>query len=307
MRKDDPFYILCAAQAVPVFIMLSGYNYAGGVKDPSFKSLYAPRKLLKRFLRYTIPIIITYLVILAGLTAIGNDYSGGGWLRLFIWGDYGPGGYYYGIMLQFLLVFPMIYRVVCSYDFEGVLVIGVCNLFFELFFQSHAIDVAIYRVLIFKYILFIACGVYLYIHKAEKIKGIYLLIMLLTGAGYLLMPGYWNYEYRVFKYWSPTSMVVIAWIFPILYFLITNYHSKAVCNLAGRLIGKIGKASYHIMCTQMLWFNFRGVLIYRHYDLSKLGAIIETGCGILFSVLSGFFFYKMQYILQHMKQRHPDS
>ena len=30
MRSNDPFYILCAVLAVPVFIMLSGYNFAGG-------------------------------------------------------------------------------------------------------------------------------------------------------------------------------------------------------------------------------------------------------------------------------------
>ena len=243
------------------------------------------------------------MVFLAGSTAIGKDYSGGKWIRLFIWGDYGPGGYYYGIMLQFLLVFPVIYRVVSSYDFEGVLIIGICNLFLELFFQAHNIDVAIYRILIFKYILFIACGVYLYIHKTEKIKGPYLLIMLLTGGMYLLAPEYWGYEYRIFRYWSRTSMVVAAWIFPVLYFLVNNYDSKIISNWWGRLIGKIGKASYHIMCTQMLWFDFRGVLIYRYYDLSKLGVMAETGCAVLFSVLSGLLFYKMQYIVQH-KWRH---
>lgn len=30
MKKNDPFYILCAAQAVPVFMMISGYNFARG-------------------------------------------------------------------------------------------------------------------------------------------------------------------------------------------------------------------------------------------------------------------------------------
>lgn len=34
MRSDDPFYILCTALAVPVFIILSGYNFAGGGKKP---------------------------------------------------------------------------------------------------------------------------------------------------------------------------------------------------------------------------------------------------------------------------------
>lgn len=247
------------------------------------------------------------MVFVEGNIALGNSYSIDGWIRLFLMGDYGPGGYYYGIMLQFLLVFPLIYKLVKKYDFDGVIIVGIGNLFFELLFQAYNIDVAIYRILIFKYILFIAGGIYLYIHKAEKIKSIYLMLLLSIGALYLLAPEYWGYEYKVFKYWSPTSMVVIAWIYPILFFLLANYDQRTISNCWGRLIGKIGKASYHIMCTQMLWYDFRGELVYKYYDLSKLGSMAELSCSVAFSVLSGLLFYKLHYIVQSKFQKYRRS
>ncbi len=109
---------------------------------------------------------------------------------------------------------------------------GIMNLFYCLACESYQFEKDIDDVLVFRY-------------------------LLLIGLVYLLLPLYWNYEYRIFTYWPKTSMMVSFWVFPLIYMamkIAKNIHGKGIFK---DMLILIGRASYHIMCVQILFFNIQ--------------------------------------------------
>lgn len=105
-------------------------------------------------------------------------------LTTFLKGNFGLGAYYYWVMLGFLLVFPLLKWLIFKYDVQGLFIVGIMNLFYCLACECYQFEKDIDDVLVFRY---------------------------------LLLPLYWNYEYRIFTYWSKTSMMVSFWVFPLIY------------------------------------------------------------------------------------------
>lgn len=153
-------------------------------------------------------------------------------LTIFLEGYFGPGAYYYWVMLGFLLVFPLLKWLIFKYDVQGLFIVGIMNLFYCLACESYQFEKDIDDVLVFRY-------------------------LLLIGLVYLLLPLYWNYEYRIFTYWPKTSMMVSFWVFPLIYMamkIAKNIHGKGIFK---DMLILIGRASYHIMCVQILFFNIQ--------------------------------------------------
>lgn len=88
-------------------------------------------------------------------------------LTTFLKGNFGPGEYYYWVMLGFLLVFPLLKWLIFKYDVQGLFIVGIMNLFYCLACEYYQFEKDIDDVLVFRY---------------------------------LLLPLYWNYEYRIFTY-----------------------------------------------------------------------------------------------------------
>ena len=296
-KEENPIYLLTFKMAVPFFILISGYTFSLATKELCFKDMYHWRFLLRHFLRFTIPIMITYVMWL-GIRLIGILFLNETSLNMqqifktFLLGKYGPGAYYYWIMLGFLLLFPLIRQIVFRYDIHGLFFVGIVNLFYNIFCQYYQISVNINNVLFFRYLLLAAMGVYLYrlYQNKGEIKNEYLLKMLLLGIGYQLLPIYWNYEYKIFTYWSTTSMMISFWVFPIAYILLKHFANIKYDNVIGRMLVLIGKASYHIMCVQIIYF----VIHKKLYQLLGVGALdirIKCFIAIVLSVTGGIVFY----------------
>ena len=88
----------------------------------------------------------------------------------FISGGEGPGSYYTPVMVQFILVIPVIIKVIKKYRLGGLAVCFLVNLSLEFFKNVVNMGADIYRLLIFRYIFAIAYEVYLYFDSGRKIS-----------------------------------------------------------------------------------------------------------------------------------------
>lgn len=83
-------------------------------------------------------------------------------------GGWGPGSYYYPLLLQLLIVYPLLWGMVRKYRFAGLITIFCLNFVYEWVMTVMYIPEAIYRLLIFRYMFLIGAGTYLYLYRDGK-------------------------------------------------------------------------------------------------------------------------------------------
>ena len=189
-----PFWI---NMAVPLFMIISGYVYAFSYKKHNIKctsDAYELKGILSKMVRYTVPFAIAFAIeigymVYAHKMPADEDLV----LRLikdFMVGGYGPGSYYFPLMIQFIFIYPIIYFIVTKYEFKGVLLIGLLNALFELMQCAYCLNYTCYRLLIFRYILLIAVGCCTAQGKVKQHK-LVLLISFVIGLIFI-----YNYNYE---------------------------------------------------------------------------------------------------------------
>ena len=237
--------------AIPIFMIISGYVYSESYKRKSistFAQAYSLKNILDRIIRYTIPLILIYIIEIPlkiliyqtplNIGQIFHQFLGGGW---------GPGNYYYPCMLQFIFLFPLIFFAVKKWDFAGLLLCGAANIFYEVIKVYIGITNREYRLIVLRYLLAIALGCYFSSGKF-KIKKWMGILSFLFGAAFLYAISYCGYRSTYFSRWSKTSMPAALYIAPIIYLLIKK------CTWECKPLALLGKASYNIYLVQMVFF-----------------------------------------------------
>jgi len=202
----------------------------------------------------------------------------------FIVGGFGPGSYYYPMMIQFVFIYPVIYFIVKKFEYKGVLIAGLLNAVYELIQCAYNMNYGCYRLLIFRYLLLIAVGCYI---SYEKIKwNIPLMISsFLIGALFILNYSYREYEPRILTHWTKTSFVACLFIIPIAMIMIRKLGHVRCLPLE-----YIGKASYNIFLTQMVWYKF-GFKIMKIYVTDRLSLLIFD---LILCIAVGMIFYYLE-------------
>ena len=107
------YYIL---QAIPVFLILAGYNtirsYLNkGITD--LNSCYEKSYLMKKFKRIVLPYIFIWILelLILVITKQPVAITAKNLLILFIIGGWGPGGYFVALMVQFIIIIPVLYKI----------------------------------------------------------------------------------------------------------------------------------------------------------------------------------------------------
>lgn len=292
MNEKSTLYLLSVVQAVPCFMVLSGYTFALTAENKSICQMYDAKNLLRKFLRFTIPTLVTYIIYLVGWSVAGKDQLGtGDVIYRFVMGLYGPGGYYYGMMVQFLVLAPILFLLIRKYDTKGIILVGGTTFLFELFCSIIHIDENIYRVLIFRYLLFLAMGMYLYIHKNDTVRKSVLVMFMMIGVAYLLIPSCCEYQRKLFTRWSDTSMMTIFYLYPILYVIFHKFGTIQMRGWIGTVLEVIGQSSYHIMYVQLIYYVGVKDVLYQIFNLGLLGNLMEVMVAIIISVVGGIIFY----------------
>lgn len=285
-----PFWI---DMAVPVFMIISGYINASSFerrKISSLKEAYSWESILKKFIRYTLPFAIIYLievVFLFGEHVISGNALGHGWVILWVIGGYGPGGYYYPIMIQFIFLFPIIYFIVHKYGFAGVLICGGINGIYEVLKCCIGMSEDVYRVLVFRYILLVAFGCYFWLKKRNTKYDFALWLAGGLGIGFIIFVDYIGYVPKLLYYWTGTSFLASLYIVPLVGKFLSN--SRFV-SLHCEAVEQLGKASYHIFLVQMVYWYFLAGIVGRVINWRFVPLIV----GVVFCIAAGWLFYKAE-------------
>lgn len=278
--------------AVPVFMLISGYNFtASGLRKANGEiwKMYQPEMILPKVVRFTSPFLLIYTFEVILKVVQGREYSVLDIFGDFLEGGYGPGSYYYPLMLQLLIVFPIIFLLVKKTGKWGVALAACFNFSYEVMKRMSEMELDTYRLLIFRYTFLLALGCYLFFNVHNRIRPWVLGIMFCIGVGYLYGIYYADYEPQLFTYWTRTSMMTAFYIFPLIYLIFRHGLAVQIPGRVGKAAEKIGQASYHIFLIQM---------VYYHFDLCDLFVSMPGESEVLVHVLiclgAGYVFYLLE-------------
>ena len=279
-----PFWIDIA---VPVFMIISGYAASLSMvknKVASLEEAYPGKLVAGKLLRYTIPFMIAFAIDLSYRAWVEKaEIRLAPTIQLFLQGGNGPGSYYYPIMLQFVFVFPVIFFLVKRKAKKGLLICFLANAAFEVFKWAYLMNSEYYRLLIFRYLFPIAFGCYLALYPGTIKKREYL-ISFVVGSGFLILTEYAGYTPRIVYWWSKTSFLAVLYAIPIfaLVFLRLAPHWGPVELL--------GKASYNIFLTQMVYYRYGTRYVYPHIS----NRILQLTANVVICLAVGVVFYLIE-------------
>lgn len=321
------YWLVC--MAVPVFMLCTGYVTAASfeAKNITLKGAYERKALVPKLIRYVMPVVWFYILetvlvfvfsktgYLKYLSTLDFPYKDGynksmslvGTIVFFFAGGRGQHGtYYFPIIVQVAFMIPLIYAAVKRWKWGlwlcfgvnfalEVLKIPVGRLLAELGMSQYQP----YRLLAYRYIFALAFGCYLYIYRESLGKWYKWLCFFAVGAGYLYLINYTSYQLIVFKYWQRTSMIAMFYITPV--FMLGLKKLKSVKCMP---LEELGKASYHILMTQIIYYNFFAPLVWT----APKNIIPNDAVGILVSLVvclgGGYGYYKLYgFVANRFKER----
>lgn len=293
--KDNLIFLLFVNPAVPIFMMLSGLVFSYSNDESSLKKLFQRTLSIKRIVRYTLPAMVA--IALWTIYALFVKNAGGGILKSILLSKYGPGGYYFPLMVEFLLVAPVLLYCNRKWKLYGLIASATIAIMWELFCKTFDLSTAVYRIIIFRYAFHISLGMMIWdwVKSGKRIQSSLLVISFLTGFTYLFLPCI-GYQYKLFAYpiWGRTSMVTALWVFPIVYILIKKYASRRFDGKLFDFISIVGKSSYHIMFVQMLVYYVLYEKTNSMYALSISDRFIALSCVVLFSIAVGIVWFRLE-------------
>lgn len=284
-----PFWV---GQAVPIFIIISGYVYAMSYKRNNILALsdgYRLTFILNKIIRYTIPFLFAFLLEVLALIVLKSDYGFQDMVAILLTGGTGPGSYYFPIMIQFIFTFPFVFAIVKKYDFVGVIFCFTINGLYELIQRAYGMSSSCYRLLLFRYLFLMAFGCYMYIGKSKPKRWVGILSGF-VGALWIFAFQYLGYQPKIIIYWAGTCLIAALWIVPIIWKIIKN---DKLTNLHIKPLEYLGHASYNVFLTQMVFYNFAAEQIYKYIESRwlQLALCLVINCAI------GVIFYTFENII----------
>lgn len=302
--KTSPFFTMLINMAVPVFMIVSGYNFAMSNRkkaDGSLKKMYGWSMIKPKLVRFLVPF---FAICLIEILLLIHEKRSIDPFRLFLLGAYGPGSYYVPVMLQLLIIFPLIYILVERNAKLGIAVAAVANLLFEIAVLVFEIDKYYYRLSIGRYILLIAFGCYLYLHPEQRVKRHQMVAMFIVGFAYIVAVFGFDRDLVLFGYWKTTAMPVAFYIFPIVVMLFRKFYHSTIPGRAGALLTWIGQASYHIFLVQMVYYHFElggPIMEAAWYIAVPFNILITVPLGLGFYEIDNRFIRKMKKVKRYVK------
>lgn len=294
--KESYIFTMFINMAVPVFMIISGYNFAMSNRkktDGSMHQMYSPRVIGPKLERFLVPFTGICLVEILLLAIEDKDINP---FRIFFLGAYGPGSYYVPLMVQLLVIFPIIFKLVEKSAKWGIILTGCVNLIYEIAVVIFEMDKYYYRLCIGRYLLLIAFGCYLYLHPERRLKKHEIIAMLLIGLSYIVFILGRDVDTTLFDFWKPTAMPIAFYIFPIVVLLFRAFYHCHIAGFVGNMLSMIGKASYHIFLIQMVYYHFElggRIMEKAWYVAVPYNLVITLGIGLLFYEMDSAFARRM--------------
>ena len=305
--------------AIPCFMVISGFVYAASLQDKTLKEYYSYKNISRKLKRYLIPFLFVYLLehflyfIISRPAALsylietfGYDFetelnglfTTKSLFKALFTGSYGPGNYYTPVIIQLIFLFPLLYLFIRRFRYKGLVASAFFCLCAELWQYTIGLPRTVYRYLILRHIMTICFGIYL--HEGFYKRNIFLnLLSLVTGITYIIAHSYYKWTPVFFNNgWADVNFVACFFFCPVVAFLLShkNMHCKP--------LEYIGKASYHIYLTQMVYYNF----IKRDIMVAKLTCPYKWWFfSMIIIVFIGLSFYQLEILIRRSLQKEAET
>ncbi|MDO4541354.1 MAG: acyltransferase [Bacillota bacterium] len=296
-----PFFI---GLAVPFFILVSGFTFSLSFRkreEQGISHWYKKDIILPKLSRFLLPYFFIFALEL--IYKLGPDkmvFDLPLIIRTFFFGGYGPGSYYIPIIIQMLFIFPLCYWLIRKKSFSGVIILGLIQLIYQIVVYNIGLEDIYYKRIFLRFLIFLAGGIYLYLHREDILKSrrnkILLLLSFVGGFIYIYLVNYQGHVPAIFSSWRRTAMPTFFYVFPVLAVIVSGCLYKQISGKTGAVLSLIGAASYHIFLVQMFWF---------HIGWEKtLAYPAEVTVNLIFTIAVGIMFYKADsYLRKRAKSR----
>jgi hypothetical protein len=286
--------------SIPVFLVIMGFNMGlsfSKMEDKKLRNLYSWSYFKKKFWRYIYPFIVLWIISsLIGLAINGfewnalNQYKKEGWhfyhLFIGILPFWGPGNWFLPVIFWTILFLPLLYKgfsgkliwkiltLVLCYVIELSLQLIIFNIFPPPFLTWQAYWDFIYWylfVITTPFFMFSAIGLGMWFSKRPNLfakQNLFMWILFPLSIYYLIQYQFFDFRYDFIR--GDYNLFV----FPYSAFLVLlgiKLLPKRWDNWFGRAISTIGKSTYHILLTQILYFSVVYSVYGDHYGASIFG------------------------------------
>ena len=331
--------------SIPVFLVIMGFNMGlsfSKMEDNRLRKLYSWRYFKRKFWRYIYPFIVLWLVSsLIGLAINGfdwnelNQYEAADWdfdhLFIGILPFWGPGNWFLPVIFWSILLLPLLYK-----GFSGKLIWKILTLLL-----CYAIELALQLTLFntfgpppfptweayFEFLywfLFIvttpffmlsAIGLGMWFSKRPNLfakQNIFMWILFPVSLYYLIQYQFFDFRFEFIR--GDYNLFV----FPYSAFLVLlgiKLIPKRWDNWFAKAISTIGKSTYHILLTQILYFSVVYSIYGDHYGASILGINMSYNLTIyLYLIINwvicipyGIFWYYVDFKLRNYYMLHKKN
>lgn len=302
-------------QAVPIFLIIMGLNMGMSFQRLGLSKLneiYTKEYFISRFYRIFFPFIIIFILSMC-LGLLKNYMLGEKSIYLgyhSILGQLpttGPGNYFISIIFQFIILFPIIYRI---FVYNPKLMLLICFIL-DFSFQLTAPYISIfvdtpylYSANIFRYLSAIALGLWISNNFSVSAKrNRFILFGSILSMTYLFAYNISSYQFPYFLHnWKTQN--ILSFFYPSLLVMIGMKILPTVSkNRILIFLGFIGKASYHIFLFQILYFasgfkisKLMAIFGYQIDGISALFLAISVNLIMCISIGMLFFLYEKKII-----------
>ncbi len=288
--KNSFIYPSVIQMAVPIFMIVTGCTFSISYDKRYYNlhEMYKPKELIIKVLRFWIPFFFAFVIeVLLYIFIYNRSFTLFSLAKAFLVGGPGlNGSYYVPVLIQLVFVFPLIFEAVRRYNTKGLIICIAVNFLYELLCNTCKINSGLYRILMPRYITYIALGTWLYFRNYKVSKKMCLGAVIL-GLTYIVIR-FLGYKPFIFKLWSGTSMIIALYIFPIAAYFIAKYKDFSLTS--NNLMLTIGNASYHIFLVQMIFYNN-----FNYYIINVFNTpIVNIPLNIIICVGAGIGFYQIE-------------
>lgn len=280
-----PFHIW---QAVPVFMLMVGYNFAFSTQakgHTQLNELYQWPVIKRRLKRIILPFLMFAGGRLILQLMLKNRMNWSGYFKGFLLGGFANGGYYIPIMLQAILIVPFLYYLIYKKPHRSAGFLLVLFLFLDWFSMFLGIPGGVYRVLIIRYLFVLVIGIWLGLRDGE-VELNKLIPLTLLSLVYIASVYYFGLRTTLETHWQAQHGPAYFWTLFIVVVLL-NFKNIKPDNILTKFFVKIGQSSYYIFLTQMLYF-----WLVNHFDFYP-GVWAEVPINLLICIASGLLFEKV--------------
>lgn len=293
----DTLYPFHLWQAVPIFIILMGFNAARSADKRGKQSLsdfYNKAYFQKQFSRLIVPVLIIF--VLSALLSIwfdSNPYFGFKTLLL-KFPMTGKGNYYVSIVLQFIFLFPLVFMFYKKHPVAMIITCFAIDVGFQLMsnndFMMHE-QYYLYTGSILRYLSALALGIWISNNFDLLTKrNAFIVIGFVLSFLYIMLEDYTSWSLEVFpSRWR--SQTALSFFYPLVLVVLTiKYYPNVLKGKIAKFVALLGKASYHIFLVQILYFGAE-ISFTDKWESVSAAMLFGLAVNLTVCILAGLLFY----------------